>query len=265
MKVSHEAPLMLMEYVSQFNDYSYCLPHLLDSNEKYRDFFIKAKEKGEYIIMDNSLHELGTAYKTDRLLYWLNELEPNEFIVPDVWENPWKTLELAEEWIDIKISDNITKVAVIQATEADDFSYHYVLYQSLGYKKIALSYGLSVYNKIFPHPDQLLGKMLGRVSVISDLVNRKIINEEDRIHLLGCALPTEFVYYQEDIPQIESIDTSNPVMAAIEGTEYGLWKYGDLGINHKPKANMNNSFEEKFVNMDLLESNLENFRYMNNL
>ena len=35
--------------------------------------------------MDNSLHELGEAYDFDRLKYWVNELEPDEFMVPDVW------------------------------------------------------------------------------------------------------------------------------------------------------------------------------------
>ncbi len=34
--------------------------------------------------MDNSLHELGEAYDHKRLLHWVKELEPNEFIVPDV-------------------------------------------------------------------------------------------------------------------------------------------------------------------------------------
>jgi hypothetical protein len=37
--------------------------------------------------MDNSLHELGHAYDSDRLIHWINELEPDEFIVPDVWED----------------------------------------------------------------------------------------------------------------------------------------------------------------------------------
>ena len=46
-----------------------------------------AKEYGRYIIMDNSLHELGEAYDYDRLKYWIKELEPDEFIVPDVWMN----------------------------------------------------------------------------------------------------------------------------------------------------------------------------------
>ena len=31
------------------------------------------------------LPELGEAYNNDRLLHWVGELKPNEFIVPDVW------------------------------------------------------------------------------------------------------------------------------------------------------------------------------------
>jgi hypothetical protein len=45
------------------------------------------KNMGRYIVMDNSLHELGEAYNSERLMHWVNEIEPNEFIVPDVWED----------------------------------------------------------------------------------------------------------------------------------------------------------------------------------
>jgi hypothetical protein len=76
----------------EINDYEYCLPHLLDQNETYRKHFEYAKESGSYIIMDNSLHELGEAYDTERLLHWIEHLEPNEFIVPDVWQDKTATL-----------------------------------------------------------------------------------------------------------------------------------------------------------------------------
>ena len=68
VKVSHEVPLFLLEKSLYFNDYDYCLPHLLDENETYRNFFIEAKKNGRYIIMDNSLHELGKANKINS--YW---------------------------------------------------------------------------------------------------------------------------------------------------------------------------------------------------
>ena len=87
MKVSHEVPRCLLTASDEFNDFSYCLPHLLDIDEDYKNFFYEEKAKGRYVIMDNSLHELGEAYNSDRLIYWINELEPDEFIVPDVWMN----------------------------------------------------------------------------------------------------------------------------------------------------------------------------------
>ena len=84
-KTSHELPISMLTRSYDINDYEYCLPHLLDQNEIYKNHFYKAKKDGRYIIMDNSLHELGVAYDSDRLMYWINELKPNEFIVPDVW------------------------------------------------------------------------------------------------------------------------------------------------------------------------------------
>ena len=81
MKVSHEVPKVLLNNSREFNDYDYCLPHLLDEDEYYRNFFYESKKQGRYIIMDNSLHELGKAYNHERLLHWITELEPDEFII----------------------------------------------------------------------------------------------------------------------------------------------------------------------------------------
>ena len=87
VKVSHEVPIALLGTSKEFNDYDYCLHHSLDRYHSYEEYFRQAKAEGRYIIMDNSLHELGEAYDTKRLLHWVTELEPDEFIIPDVWEN----------------------------------------------------------------------------------------------------------------------------------------------------------------------------------
>ena len=70
------------------------------------------------------------------------------------------------------------------------------------------------------------------------------------------------------MPFIESIDTSNPVMAALEGMEYK-----DYGLLTKPTVNMNMAFEwENFDlveyaldKMGLVESNVKKFKKINNL
>ena len=114
-KVSHELPINMLNKSYEINDYEYCLPHLLDQNETYRNHFYQAKKDGRYIIMDNSLHELGHSYDEDRLFYWIKELLPNEFIVPDLLENRTATLVSAKRWSNIELPEEVTKIAVVQA------------------------------------------------------------------------------------------------------------------------------------------------------
>ena len=135
------------------------------------------------------------------------------------------------------------------------------MYKDLGYKKIAYSYGASYYNDICPHPNKDFGKAIGRYMVINDLMKDNILSPKDRVHLLGTASPIEFGLYK-DMECIESIDTSNPVMAGIEQK-----MYFDLGLPHKPEANMNNfqDIEEKDVNLEFIEYNVRKFREINGL
>jgi len=261
IKVSHEVPRCLLEDSKQFNDYDYCLPHLLDEDEEYRKFFYKCKEEGRYIIMDNSLHELGYAYDDLRLIYWIKELKPNEFIIPDVWQDRDASVVNARKWSQIKLPKGVEKVAVVQATTLHEAATCYQTYKDLGYKKIAFSYGASYYNDVCPHPNRDLGKALGRMYVIASLLKTNVISQNDKIHLLGCAVPQEFGWYK-GYNCIESIDTSNPVMAALEDTRYNMW-----GLDSKPKANMNDYYFmlEEEVNWELLTDNLTKFRYINDL
>jgi len=103
IKVSHETPLCLLDDSRLFNDYDYCLPHLLDQEQGYQDYFLTSKLRGRYIIMDNSLHELGEAYHDSGLLYWVDKLRPNEFIVPDVWQDTNASIVNARKWTQIKL------------------------------------------------------------------------------------------------------------------------------------------------------------------
>jgi len=98
------------------------------------------------------------------------------------------------------------------------------------------------------------------------LIKKGTIEKDDKIHLLGCSLPNEFIHYQ-NIKQIESIDTSNPVMLALEGKSYGVWGYGEIGIDFKPLSNMNNSFDKNKLEIDLnlVKNNILTFKLMNKL
>ena len=261
IKVSHETPMCLLEDSLKFNNYDYCLPHLLDEEPKYLEFFRKAKSNGRYIIMDNSLHELGEAYNHERLIHWVNEIKPNEFIVPDVWENAEESIQNASIWQLYDFPKGVEKVAVVQAKTLHEAAQCTTAYKDLNYGKIAFSYGASYYNNICTHPNKDLGKALGRLFVISTLLKTGEIKQDDRIHLLGCAVPQEFGWYK-NINCIESIDTSNPVMAALEDIQYD-----HSGLYSKPKANMNDYFYmlEDQIDYELLDYNLNKFKSINSL
>ena len=107
----------------------------------------------------------------------------------------------------------------------------------MGYNKLCVSYGATWYNDFFPHTNVDMGKALGRVRFVQGLLNLSHLKDV-KYHLLGCSIPQEFGWY-DNHPQIESIDTSNPVMAALEGMQYS-----DYGLSIKPKANMNEHFDE---------------------
>ncbi len=260
MKVSHEVPRCLLTSSIEFNDYDYCLPHLLDQDEEYKQYFFDAKKSGRYIIMDNSLHELGEAYDYDRLRYWVNELKPNEFIVPDVWMNCAQTAAQAKYWRQFKYHKNTKITAVIQGENKNQAYLCANLLHGLGYKKLCVSYGATWYNDFFPHSNVDMGKALGRVRFVQGLLKLDQL-KDIKFHLLGCAIPQEFGWYDNN-PRIETIDTSNPVMAGLEDN-----LYKEHGLNNKPKANMNDYFDIDFKDVDYLNivHNTTVFREINNI
>jgi hypothetical protein len=262
MKISHEVPLCLLEQSLQFNDYDYCLPHLMDQYEEYKDFFIRSKKNKRHIMMDNSLHELGVPYSEDRLFYWLNTLQPNEFFVPDFWEDQTQSIVSAKKWIQYQNDyPDTTFIAVVQAKSINEAMVCYQIYKDLGYQKIAFSYGASYYNEIHPYENKAIGKALGRIGTIRKMHELGIIQNNDRIHLLGCSVPQEFGYHKFN-SYIESIDTSNPIMAAIQGLKYNTW-----GLFEKPIINMNECFEISLneINIELINHNVKQFKQINNL
>jgi hypothetical protein len=262
MKVSHETPFAYLENSLKYNDYDYLLPHLYDEYTEYREFFKReGKLNRRYIVMDNSLHELGVPYSKGRMISIIEEIKPDEFIVPDAWEDAITSMRQAKEWSFIELPEGVKKVAVVQGKSFNDVVKCYQTYKWLGYTKIAFSYGASYYNNIFPHPNKDIGKALGRQLVISQMIEMGLIGNSDEIHLLGCSLPQEFLYYK-DVKQIKSMDTSNPVMAAFDGILYNDW-----GLDSKPKTKidevMNKRYDSDIYNK--IEYNTTQFKRINAL
>ena len=225
MKIAHEAPLSLMSQVRGSTDYCYALVHLFEEYPEYFHFFQESLLLGRKVILDNSIFELGQAFDSDRFVYWINRLQPTEYIIPDVLESSEKTISQLQDWISTRKVQGI-KIGVVQGKTYGELVECYKAVNSLC-DKIAISFDYSYYLTLFPYVDKWVGYALGRRLFLHKLQSDGILNTHKPHHLLGCSLPWEFILYRRD-NWIETIDTSNPIVHSILGK-----KYGKLGLSTK--------------------------------
>jgi hypothetical protein len=240
MKVSHELPLALMHNAYKWNDYDYCLPHLIDQYDQYRIFFQKSRLDKRFIIMDNGLFE-GVLHTTEDLLEKINLVRPNIFIVPDAWNDSNTTLVNAKSWmINFKESlpEGVNLMAVCQGNDMGELITTYQTLVDLGYEHIAFNHSSIAYQNEYTGMDHLKASMYGRMEFIRRLVQSGTIRKSHYHHLLGCSLPQEFMSYS-DWKFVKSVDTSNPILVGAEGK-----RYSDSGLTWKPKEKLEHYFEK---------------------
>lgn len=228
IKIAHESPKSIFSKVQKVTDYDYALVHLFEEDTDYLNKFKAASAAGREIILDNSIFELEEAFDAKRFAYWINELRPTWYIVPDALENAKKTMSQMAEW-NLKYKDVPgKKIGVVQGKTYAQIKNCYEYMDKLAnVDMIAISFDYSYYTETVPHPNKYVSWMLGRIKLLGDLLRDGVINENKPHHLLGCGLPQEFMYYREaDYKWIYSLDTSNPVVHGLKGIEYkdqGLW------------------------------------------
>jgi hypothetical protein len=244
MKISHELPISLMNYAYDWNDYDYCLPHLLDESTRYKTFFQKSRIDKRFIIMDNGLFE-GIDHTIADLLEKINLIRPNVFIVPDAWNDSTSTIRSAKHWM-MNYSNKLKEIdvelmAVCQGKTLGELMTTYQILVDLGYKHIAFNHSSIAYQEEYGGEaglPVLKAQMYGRMELIRRLVAHDIIRPTHYHHLLGCSLPQEFMAYG-DWKFIKSVDTSNPILVGAEGV-----RYTDSGIDFKPKDKLAHYFEK---------------------
>jgi hypothetical protein len=259
MKISHESPLCLLDRSRDYNDYDYALVHLFETEPTYLQFFKDSLAQGRTVLLDNSIFELGTAFDSDKFAHWIDELKPTEYIIPDVLENALGTMDNALDWKE-KYSDLPGKtIGVVQGKSYADLVQCYdYLDNVIGVDKIAISFDYSYYLEVCPHPNKWMGYALGRVQTLTRLLNDGVINTKKPHHLLGCALPIEFMFYRQGFEWLESLDTSNPIVHAILDLGY---EPGGLDAKKSIKLiELLNTPEPSVATMHTIRHNIKYFR-----
>jgi len=249
MKISHELPLSLLKNSYQWNDYEYCLPIFMKKFPQYKNHYIKARDDGRFIIMDNSLFE-GYYHSDSELLEFINEIKPDIFIVPDEWNDKNKTLVNAKSWIlnfKSKLPKETQLMAVLQGNTIGELFECYQTLTDMGYKHISFNHSSEAYINLYQNKPKLLAQSDGRKYLIDFLIDKKIINNKSYHHLLGASTWYEFGLYNDDkYSFIKSCDTSAPI---INGALEVLF---DNKPYNKPKQKL-----EEFMEMEFNENQLK--------
>ena len=271
IQVSHESPISLLDQSLYYNDYAYALVHLFETHTEYYNFFkVLRMTSNTPVLLDNSIFELGESFDEDRYAYWIKELNPNYYIVPDKLEDAHGTMSLWSHF-NLRYSDKISsysgrpdsyvreqKIGVVQGKTWQDLIDCYY-FMSKSADCIAISFDYSYYQTTGTGTTKLERMCSGRQRFIQQLIDEGKWNWNKPHHLLGCSLAREFRYYVDNnIYNIRSCDTSNPVVAAI----HGLYYNDDFGLNEKPSTLLADLIDHEMSNsqMETLKYNVKMFK-----
>lgn len=273
MKIAHEAPLSLMKYVQRVTDYDYALASLFDKVEAYYDYFLQAKHAGRTILLDNGVFEEGLAMETNVYADWIINLAPQEYIVPDVMGDMHNTIINFQKWLVEYSGLWGKKIGVVHGATIEEFVECY-RFMSAHADKIAINFSQPFYQDLYPQQvgiNKEVKQAQGRLAIIGHLWSLGIWNTKKPHHLLGSSLPSEFGVYNEnsvsvrDVRRnIETIDTSNPVVYAITQGRYPK-NIGSIDTKESTKLKdlITTPYSDKLL-VDTI-ANITQFRTQNNL
>ena len=222
MKIAHEAPISIFPTIQRMTDYDYALVHLFESNMVYYRMFKDAVINGREVILDNSIFELGESFDGDVYFKWIEKLQPTWYIIPDVLEDTLGTLRKMDKWLaKYAVNPSIKSIGVVQGK-----SYKEIVecYKDVAPRvdKVAISFDYSYYiasTENLRPINKYAAWMFGRQMLLRNLLDDGIIDTNKPHHLLGCALPQEFIAYK-DYKWLDSVDTSNPIVHGLNGVSY---------------------------------------------
>ena len=217
IRIAHEAPTSILKEISNITDYDYALVHLFDTKPEYYDHFKKCVAAGRDVLLDNSIFELGTAFDAEKFAVRVEELQPTFYVVPDVLEDAHATIESFRKFDNGGDLPGM-KIGVVQGKDFSEIVECYKYMQSYA-DMIAFSFDMSYFQYTGIGYCKLHRQLTGRIKLIDDLIKLGVWNWSKPVHLLGCSLMREFNQYSH-VKNIYSCDTSNPVVAGIEGIYY---------------------------------------------
>lgn len=184
--------------------YHLTLCHLIPSLASYTEFYRRRSHQGDYIILDNSAHEMGVGNGIERLIEAAHEISASEVVLPDRLFIGDDTLEQAVEALPI-LREKLPKVKVMGVPQGrtiqewEDCLHGLV---SIGVDTI----GISKDYEVWP-------------GGLRDRVHEAVMAGNQEIHLLGWGRRLNALYElaREYGERLRGVDSAKPLVYASHG------------------------------------------------
>jgi hypothetical protein len=187
-------PISLLEESLKFNDYEYSFAHLMKIPE-YKDFY-KTQAQYRFQIMDNSVLE-GIPLSDIQYIECINEIQPAYYIVPYIVGNKVYTTQIFLSWKQ-NYFDKImysNPMAVCQGQTYEELEEMFKFYVEHNVNLIGIDYS---------------NNSIERVAFINSLIEKDLIPENVKLHLLRCQSLKELDFYTKTAKShIYSVDIVN--------------------------------------------------------
>jgi hypothetical protein len=195
------------------------LAHLVDTDDRYTEFYASLDKDEHFIIMDNGAFELGESYAPEKLISLAQRCNADVIVLPDYPGCPGsKTINAAEDLIH-QVKEAGFKTMFVPQSEvgnAEDWIATYAWAASHPDIDVIGMSILGIPNAI-PH----INRSYARVVMTSILLERDLFNKEKHHHYLGLnAGPALELPSLLSMGVMDTCDSSGPVWAGITGHRY---------------------------------------------
>lgn len=196
------------------------LAHIVDKDPVYAQFYARMSKAGHRIIMDNGAFELGHSYDPDKLFGLAEQCGAHAIVLPDYPFRPvHETIEAAKKYIPIFKQAGFQTFFVPQSEKGDFSDVKYGYEWAAGHPDIDII-GMSILT--FPNALPNVHPAMARVVGTSLMINDNIFTGKKYHHYLGLIDAALEIPSLIRLGVVDSLDSSNPVWAAINGYRYNL-------------------------------------------
>ena len=214
MRIAFVTPVPELQRFATASNYHLILTHICDKYPEYTEFYRQRAKEGDYIILDNSAHELGQAVPAKMIRKYAEIIKPSIVVLPDVVGNGKETLRQTKQAVEILKDKRWKLMAVPQAPTTGGIT-------------ACIEMWIDNLKQMYEIPEISaigipleLGRLFRprekRAGLAEILERRQLIRQDMTYHMLGLADVFE-VYQLSRFPWIFGCDSAKPLTLGAHG------------------------------------------------